>query len=104
MNGLDLDFWSVDIFKGPWDQETFEDLLAKWIVATDQPFHTVDGAEFRKLLGYAHHPSPELKIPHRNAVKRRIMRMGQDVIDATKESFAVCKSQLHITGISHQAL
>ncbi|KAI9512638.1 hypothetical protein F5148DRAFT_1279546 [Russula earlei] len=32
--------------KGPWDQEMFEDLLAKWIVATDQPFYTVNEPEF----------------------------------------------------------
>ncbi len=100
MNNADLclDFQSVDILtKGPWDQERFEDLLVKWIVATDQPFHTVDEPEFRKLMTYAHHPSPELKIPHRNAVKRRVMKMGEDTVRATKESFAVCKSQLYIT-------
>jgi len=90
-------FGSVNILKGPWDQETFEDLLAKWIVATDQPFYTVDEPEFRKLLAYTHHPSPELKIPHRNAVRRRVMKMGGDCIEATKKLFEVCKSRVHIT-------
>jgi len=92
------DFGSADIYKGPWDQEKFEVLLAKWIVATDQPFHTVDNPEFRELLTCAHHPLPELKIPHQNVVKRHIMKMGEDTIEATKESFAVCKSHPHMTG------
>ena len=90
---LCLDFRSIDILKGPWDQEMFKDLLAKWIVATDQPFSTVDEPEFCTLLAYAHHPSPELKIPHRNAVKRCVMKMGEDTVDATKELLAVRKSQ-----------
>ena len=95
---LYLSFASINTFKGPWDQERFDDLLAKWIVATDQPFSMVDEPEFRMMLSCAHHPPPELKIPHRNAVRRRIMRMGEDSIEATKEMFTVCQSQLHITG------
>jgi hypothetical protein len=78
-----------DIPKGPWDREKFEDLLAKWIVATDQPFYTVDEPEFRGLLTYIHHPSPNLKIPHRNAVRRRIMKMGACMIEDTKQMFTV---------------
>jgi hypothetical protein len=72
VNAFDLGpcFRSVDILKGPWDQEKFKDLLAKWIIATDQPFYTVDEPEFYKLLEYTHHPSLELKIPHHDAVKR----------------------------------
>ena len=64
-------------------------MLAKWIVATDQPFSTVDEPEFRDLLMYTHHPSPNLHIPHRDAIKRRIMKMGEDTIEATKEMFKV---------------
>jgi hypothetical protein len=51
----------------------------------------VDEPEFRELLNYAHHHLPNLKIPHRNAVKRRTMKMGKDTIEATKEMFSVCK-------------
>jgi hypothetical protein len=65
--------------------------LARWIIATDQPFYTVDEPEFRELLKYTHHPSPTLKIPHRDAVKRRIMKMGDDTIQATREMFSVCQ-------------
>ncbi|KAF9541336.1 hypothetical protein CPC08DRAFT_770631 [Agrocybe pediades] len=52
---------------GPWDQAKFEDLLAKWIVACDQPFDEVDKQEFRDLLFYIHHPASSLNIPHRDA-------------------------------------
>ena len=82
-------FGSADISKGPWDQERFEGLLAKWIIATDQPFYTVDEPEFREMLTYAHHPSLELKIPHHDAIRRRVMKMGEDCTEATKDMFAV---------------
>jgi hypothetical protein len=88
----------VDILKGLWDQAKFEDLLAKWIVATNQPFYTVDEPEFHELLAHTHHPSPELKIPHHDAVKRKVMKMGEDSIEATKEMFVVCETHLSLTG------
>lgn len=67
-----------------WDQEKFEKLLAEWIIACDQPFEEVDRAELRDLLSYAHHHSPdELHIPHRNAIQRQIMKMGEDGIEET---------------------
>jgi hypothetical protein len=67
---LSLYFGSINVLKGLWDQEKFEDLLAKWIVTTDQLFSTVDKPEFCKLLVYTHHPSPDLKILYCDAVKR----------------------------------
>ena len=79
----------LDAAAGAWDQDRFEDLLAKWIVATDQSFYTVDDPEFREFLIYAHHPSPSLKIPHRDAVKRRILKMGEDTVAATRQMFKV---------------
>ncbi|SRR5258707_65517 len=79
-----------DVLKGDWDQDRFEDLLAKWIIATDQPFYTVDDPKFHSLLTYTH-PLPTLKIPHRDAVKRRIMKMGDNTIEATKHMFKVRK-------------
>jgi hypothetical protein len=59
------------------------------VVATDQPFDTVDQPEFRDLMTYAHHPLPSLKIPHRDAIKRRIMKIGEDSIATTKQMFLV---------------
>ena len=80
----------------PWDQEKFADLLGRWIVATNQPFSIVDDVELRELLIYTHHPSPSLKIPQRDAIKRRIMKMGEDAITATRHMFVV--HQFYIFG------
>jgi hypothetical protein len=75
--------------QGPWDQEKFEQLIAEWVVSCDQPFEEVDRPQFRETLMYTHHPAPEPKIPHRDAIRRRIMKMGEDSVEATKEMFAV---------------
>ncbi|KAJ8089159.1 hypothetical protein PM082_014407 [Marasmius tenuissimus] len=53
----------------PWDQAHFEDLLAKWIAACDQPFTTVTDVEFWDLLQYTHHPAGKtLHIPGEQAI------------------------------------
>ena len=66
-----------------------ERLIVEWMVACDQPFTEVDRPEFRDMLTYAHHPSPTLKIPHCNAIKPHMMKMGDDCVEATKEMFTV---------------
>lgn len=43
-------------------------------------------------MTYVHHPLPSLKIPHRDAIKRRIMKIGEDSIMGTKHMFLVRKS------------
>ena len=75
--------------QGPWDQDKFEQLIAEWIVTRDQPFEEVDRPEFRDMMTYAHHPAPNLKIPHHDTIRRRIMRMGDDCLESTKVMFAV---------------
>ena len=87
-------YYDTEFSKGPWDQKRFEELLAKWIVAMDQPFYTVEDPEFRELMMYTHHPLPNLKIPHCNTVKSQIMKMGKDSIEATKRMFQVRKHLL----------
>jgi len=67
-----------------WNQEEFEDLLAKWMVVCDQPFDEVDKPEFRHLLEYTHFRS-SLNIPHRHTMKRHIMKMGEDTIQGIKK-------------------
>ena len=39
---------------------------------------------------YAHHPASDLKIPHHDAGKRRVMKMGEIAVQETKDMFAVC--------------
>jgi hypothetical protein len=46
---------------GDWSQEKFEDLLAKWLVACDQPFEDVEKPEFKVFVEYTHRGS--LHIP-----------------------------------------
>lgn len=64
-------------------------MLVEWIVLTDQPFDLVDNTAFRDLVTYIHHPAPELKIPHRDAMKRRVMKLGEETIRSTRKMFAV---------------
>ncbi|KAF7358474.1 Transposase-like protein [Mycena venus] len=51
----------------PWDQRKFEDLVAKWVAACDQPFSAVEEPEFRAMLEYAyyHNVSGKLKVPNK---------------------------------------
>lgn len=73
-----------------WDQHEFEELLAQWIVACDQPFDQVEHPGFKRLLDYTYkHARKPLKIPGRHTIRTRIMKMGQDTIEETSRMFAV---------------
>ena len=52
----------------------------EWVVACDQPFEEVERPELRRLLEYTHMGSKPLDIPHRTALKDRIMKMGKNTI------------------------
>jgi len=73
----------------PWNQERFEELLTRWIVASDQPFEEVEKPELVDVLVYVHRSLPSLKIPSRFTVKRRVMKMGAEGVQGMKELFAV---------------
>jgi hypothetical protein len=75
--------------QGPWDQAKFERLLTEWIVACDQPFDEVEKEEFIKLVNYARHPAPSIKIHSREGIQRRVMKMGEETITSTREMFEV---------------
>ncbi|KAK7042062.1 Transposase-like protein [Favolaschia claudopus] len=70
----------------PWDQDHFEDLVAKWVAACDQPFTAVNEPEFREMLQYAHRK--RLNIPHDPSVKARIQRMSVEMRAGLKQIFA----------------
>ena len=60
------------------------------MAACDQPFTAVTDPEFQELLQYVHQPGKEnLRIPDNKAIRRRIMKMGDNMIDKLKELFAV---------------
>ncbi|KAH9993284.1 hypothetical protein BJV74DRAFT_884394 [Russula compacta] len=72
---------------GPWDQAKFEHLLTEWIVAYDQPFDEVRKEEFVKLMTYAHHPAPSVKLPSQEGIQCCVMKMGEDTIAGIYEVF-----------------
>lgn len=83
-----------------WDQNKFLDLLASWIVACDQPFEEVDRPEFQDLLKYVRHSRASFTIPGRNAIRRRIMKLGEVELAATKEMFSVSSYLLFSTSFN----
>jgi len=75
--------------QGPWDQAKFKHLLTEWIVACDQPFDEVEEEEFIKLMTYACHPAPSVKLPGWEGIHRWVMKMGKETVDGICEMFAV---------------
>ena len=65
--------------------ETFKRYLAEWVVACDQPFEEVERPEFRRLLEYTHMGSKPLSIPHRTALKDRIVKMGKTTVEGIQK-------------------
>jgi hypothetical protein len=76
------------VSQGEWDQAKFESLLSEWIVATDQPFDAVEKPEFRTLLQYTHHGA-SLRIPKRDSMRTKIMKMGEDTVEGMRQMFSV---------------
>lgn len=84
---LRLMIWRIQ--QAPWDQEKFEQVVTEWIVACDQPFDEVEKQEFITMMNFARHTGP-LKIPKREGIKRRVMKMGEEIIEGVREMFMVC--------------
>ena len=61
----------------------------EWVVACDQPFEEVERHKFRRLLEYTHMGFKPLDIPHRGALKNRIMAMGKDTVEGIKNMVKV---------------
>jgi hypothetical protein len=71
------------------DLETFKKYVAEWVVACDQPFEEVERPELHRLLEYTHLGSKPLDIPHRGALRDRVMRMGRDTVEGIKDMIKV---------------
>lgn len=84
---LRLMIWRIQ--QAPWDQEKFEQVVTEWIVACDQPFDEVEKQEFVTMMNFVRHTGP-LKIPKREGIKRRMMKMGEEIIEGVREMFMVC--------------
>ncbi|KAI0280551.1 hypothetical protein BC826DRAFT_975242 [Russula brevipes] len=70
---------------GAWDQEKFEQVLTEWIVACDQPFNEVEKQEFVTMMNL---------IPKRDGIKRRVMKMGDEIIEGVCEMFMKLKGKI----------
>jgi hypothetical protein len=67
----------------------------EWLIACDQPFEEVERPEFIAMMNLTHHNGASLKIPKRDGVKRRLMKMGDDVIEDVCNMFSV-RSYCHL--------
>ncbi|KAI0282623.1 hypothetical protein BC826DRAFT_974203 [Russula brevipes] len=70
---------------GAWDQEKFEQVLTEWIIACDQPFNEVEKQEFVTMMNL---------IPKRDGIKRRVMKMGDEIIEGVCEMFMKLKGKI----------
>jgi hypothetical protein len=61
----------------------------KWVIACDQPFEEVERPEFIAMMNYTNHTGASLKIPGRNGIKRRLIKMGDDTIEDIRKVFTV---------------
>jgi hypothetical protein len=49
----------------------------------------VEKPEFVALMNFTHHTGGPLKIPQRDAIKRRVIKMGEETIEGVREMFSV---------------
>jgi len=63
-------------------------LVLEWIIACDQPFDEVEKPEYVAMMEYGRDLS-KFSLPKRNGVRRRVMKLGEDTIEATKAMFSV---------------
>jgi hypothetical protein len=61
----------------------------EWVIACDQPFEEVERPEFIAMMNYTHHAGTSLKIPKRNGIKLRLMKMGDNTIEDVRNMFSV---------------
>jgi hypothetical protein len=61
----------------------------EWVIACDQPFEEVERPEFIAMMNYTHHTGTSLKIPKRNGIKLRVMKMGDNTIEDVRNMFSV---------------
>jgi hypothetical protein len=72
--------------------------VAKWVAACDQPFVAVNREEFCEMLQYVHHHSPKpLNIPSHDAVKARVKKMSEEMVQELKRIFEVRLAPPHVS-------
>ena len=68
----------------------------EWVIACDQPFEEVEKPEFIAMMNYTHHTGASVKIPKRNGIKLRLIKMGDQTIEDVRKMFLVGYSYLPI--------
>ena len=63
--------------------------MTEWIIACDQPFDKVEKPEFIAMMNFTHRSGALLKIPKRDGIKHRVMKMGEETIEGVCEMFMV---------------
>jgi hypothetical protein len=58
------------------------------MVACDQPFTEVENPEFIAAMGYGR-TSSKFTVPKKDGVRRRVMKLGEEVVEETKAMFLV---------------
>jgi hypothetical protein len=61
----------------------------EWIIACDQPFDEVEKPKFINMLQYVHCSPMNLKLPSRDGIRRRVMKLGEETVEGTQEMFKV---------------
>ena len=90
--------------QGLWDQAKFECLLMKWIVACDQSFYEVEEEEFVKLITYACHPAPSVKLPGCEGIHHQVIKMGKETVNSIHEMFVVGEIQWYNVLHTHHCI
>jgi hypothetical protein len=49
----------------------------------------VEKPELVALMNFTHHTGGPLKIPQRDAIKRHVIKMGEETIEGVREMFSV---------------
>jgi hypothetical protein len=58
-------------------------------VACDQPFDEVEKPEFIGMLQYAYQSPTNFKLPSRDGIRRRVMKLGEETVEGTRAMFKV---------------
>jgi hypothetical protein len=67
----------------------------EWIIACDQPFDEVEKPEFVNMMNIVHHSGGPFNIPKRDAIKRHVIKMGEETINGVREMFRVSTPYSH---------
>ena len=65
------------------------------MVACDQPFTEVENPEFIAAMSYGRTYS-KFTLPKKDGVRRRVMKLGEEVVEETKAMFSVSSSLISI--------